>query len=376
MLKCQRSAFSLPDDTHYLNCAYMAPLLRSVEEAGIVGVRRKRNPALIEPEMFFNESEEVRRLFAQLVSGDPERVALIPATSYGMATIARNLLLDRSENMVVLHEQFPSNIYSWRRLAAQTGAQLRTVNGQGAEWNSRILESIDSNTALVAVSSVHWANGTSFDLEAIGRRAHEVGAAFIVDGTQSVGALPIDVGALPIDALVCSGYKWLLGPYSMGFLHVGERFLDGVPLEENWITRAGSERFGELVRYTDAYQPGARRFDVGERSNFALMPMMAAALKQILEWSPQSITEYCGQLMAPTLAALRDFGYEVDPACSAHLFGVGLPAHVSRDGLFRLLQEHSVSVSVRGEAIRVSPHVYNNPKDVERFYDVLALAAR
>lgn len=376
MLSCQRSSFRLPDDTHYLNCAYMAPLLQTVEEAGIMGVRRKRNPALIEPEMFFTESEEVRRLFAQLIGGDAEQVALIPATSYGIATVARNLHLDQSQNMVVLHEQFPSNVYSWRRLASATGACLRTIVGRGNDWSTRILEAIDGQTALVAVSTVHWANGTRFDLEAIGNRAHEVGAAFVVDGTQSVGALPIHAGSLPIDALVCSGYKWLLGPYSMGFLYVGERFLQGTPLEENWITRAGSERFGELVSYTDAYQPGARRFDVGERSNFALMPMMAAALKQVLQWEPRHIADYCSRLMAPSLSAIRALGYYVDPACSAHLFGIGMPDHVNRDSLYSRLQEHRVSVSVRGTSIRVSPHVYNTPADVDRLCGVLALAAR
>ena len=376
MLSCQRSSFRLPADTHYLNCAYMSPLLRMVEEAGIAGIRRKRNPALIEPEMFFTESEEVRQLFAQLIGGDAEQVALIPATSYGVATVARNLRIDPGQNMVVLSEQFPSNVYSWRRLAAETGARLCTVQGQGAGWNDRILEAIDAQTAAVAVSTVHWASGTQFDLEAIGTRSREVGAAFIVDGTQSVGAMPIQVSSLPIDALICSGYKWLLGPYSMGFLYVGERFLSGVPLEENWITRAGSERFGELVHYTDAYQAGARRFDVGERSNFALMPMMAAALQQVIQWEPQRITDYCHRLMAPAIESIRELGYEVDPACSAHLFGIGMPEHVTRDSLYKLLTQHSVSVSVRGSAIRVSPHVYNTPADVERFCEVLALAAR
>ena len=341
-----------------------------------MGVRRKRNPALITPAMFFDESESVRRLFAELIGGDSDQVALIPATSYGIATIARNLELSRENNMVVLHEQFPSNIYSWRRLAAQSGADLRTVSGRGTSWNTRILEAIDSNTAVVAVSTAHWASGTQFDLEAIGMRAHDVGAACIVDGTQSVGALPIDVSSLPIDALICSGYKWLLGPYSTGFMHVGERFLSGIPLEENWITREGSERFGELVSYTDTYQPGARRFDVGERSNFALMPMMAAALRQILQWQPRNITDYCNRLMAPILKEIRALGYDVDPSCSAHLFGVDMPKHVRRDDLYDMLQKQRVSVSVRGAAIRVSPHVYNTPTDVQRFYEVLAMAAR
>ena len=376
MLTCQRSRFSLPDDVHYLNCAYMSPLMHTVEEAGIAGIRRKRNPVQISAQMFFEESDEVRELFARLVGSRARQIAFIPAASYGVATVARNVALSRSQNIVVLHEQFPSNMYSWRRMAQETGAGLRVISGSGAAWNTRILEAIDTNTALVALGTVHWADGIQFDLEAIGERAQDVGAAFIVDGTQSVGALPIDVDALKVDALVCAGYKWIMGPYSSGLMHLGDRFLDGVPLEETWIARKGSERFSELVNYANEYQPGARRFDVGERSNFILMPMLAAALKQLLEWQPRNIQAYCRTLMGPAIEAIRALGYGVSPACSGHLFGVHVPEHVNRSRLKDLLAAYNVSVSFRGEVIRVSPHVYNTPEDAAAFQEVLIRAAR
>ena len=149
---------SLPDDLHYLNCAYMSPLLRSVEEAGIEGVRRKRDPSLIAPEMFYDESDELRRLFARLVGlGDPERVAILPSVSYGIAVAARNARVERGQNVVVLDEQFPSNVYSWMRLCRERDAELRRVGppetreGRAAVWNERLLEAIDTATAVVAV---------------------------------------------------------------------------------------------------------------------------------------------------------------------------------------------------------------------------------
>jgi hypothetical protein len=111
----------------------------------------------------------------------------------------------------------------------------------------------------------------------------------VVDGTQSVGALPIDVQKYRIDALVCGGYKWLMGPYSLGVAYLSEYFDDGIPLEESWMNRRGSDDFQRLVAYEPQYRPGAARYDVGEHSNFILLPMLTAALRQILAWEPAQI---------------------------------------------------------------------------------------
>ena len=378
MLTCQKHLFSLPDDVHYFNCAYMSPLARRVEAAGVAGMQRKRVPATITPTMFFDESNTARRLFAELVNAEAQRIALIPAASYGIAMVAHNLDVQRGQNLVVMHEQFPSNIYTWRRLAQETGAALRTVRPpegphRGERWNEHYIEAIDADTALVTLGAVHWADGTRFDLDAIGRRAREVGAAFVIDGTQSVGALPFDVQRLQPDALICAAYKWLLGPYSIGAAYLGPRFDDGVPLEENWIGRLGSERFGELVNYQEAYQPGALRYDVGERSNFILVPMMVAGLEQVLEWGPTPIQTYCEALTRDLLqeAQALDFVIEDEAWRSAHLFGVRVPEHLSMDRLGEELARRNVSVSVRGDAIRISPHLYNDDADIEALREAL-----
>ena len=293
MLSCQRSAFTLPDGVHYLNCAYMAPLAAAVRAAGIRGIDRRTAPHLIRPEDFFDESDHLRCLFSRVVNApDPKRVAIVPSVSYGLAAVARNVPAARGDNVVVLEEQFPSNVYVWRRLCAERGLELRTIEapppdarGRALEWNIRLLSSIDRRTALVSVPHVHWADGTLFDLERVGERARDCDALLAVDGTQSVGAMPFDIQRVRPDALVCAGYKWLLGPYSTGLAWYGPAFDHGTPIEENWITRRGSEAFAELVRYRDEYQPAALRYDVGERSNFVLLPMLVAALELVLEWT-------------------------------------------------------------------------------------------
>ena len=381
-LTCQRHHFSLPDDFHYLNCAYMGPLPKAAEQAGIEGLRAKRFPQAIAPEDFFRPADELRARFARLVNApEPNRVATVPSVSYAVSTIARNTDIGPGRNVVIMHEQFPGNVYPWRRLVDEKGGELRVVGPagdgvRGEGWTERILDRIDGGTVAVAMGTVHWTDGTRFDLHAVRERTREVGAALILDGTQTVGAVPLDVQALAPDALVVAGYKWLLGPYSLSLAWFGDRYLDGVPLEETWIGRRGSENFAGLVDYSDDYQPGALRFDVGQRSNFALIPALSASLDLVLEWRPERVSAYCRALMAEAFPRLRELGLRVEDDCwrSPHLFGLGLPAGMDAERLKESLVRHRVGVSFRGSSVRVSPNVYNDSTDVDALEAVFAEA--
>ena len=381
MLTCQKSHFALPLGLHYLNCAYMAPLAHRVRTAGIAGIDRRAAPQLIGPRDFFEESDLVRCLFSRIInSPDPNRIAIVPSVSYGLATVARNVRAAAGDNIVVLDEQFPSNVYTWRRLCAERGLTLRTVSppphqagGRAGEWNARVLTAIDRRTAVVAVPQVHWTDGTLFDLEHIGQRARACHALFVVDGTQSVGAFPFDIQRIQPDALVCAGYKWLLGPYSTGLAYYGRVFDDGTPLEEGWITRRDSDVFADLVRYRDDYQGAAVRYDVGERSNFTLLPMLAAALELVLQWTVPAIQDYCRALTAEVTETLRERGYwiEEDTWRGSHLFGVRPPDTGHTAALSSRLSARQVTVSLRGDAIRVAPHLYNDGGDIRALFDAL-----
>ncbi len=378
MLTCQKQAFQLPEGLHYLNCAYMSPLPRASEEAGFEAIKRKRNPTVLGPEDFFRDGERLRSQFGSLVNADPARVAIMPSASYGVATAIRNLPLGPGGTVVMAGEQFPGNVYGWLSAAERTGARTRFVeppNGdhRGAEWNERLLDAIDRDTAVVTLGNVHWTDGTIFDLEAIGRRARDVGAALVVDGTQSVGALPFDVEKVQPDLLVCASYKWLLGPYALALCYVGPRFSDGEPLEETWIARKGSEDFKGLVEYVDEYQPGAVRFDVGERSNFFLLPIQIESLDRVLAWSPEGITEYARHLCGDMLNQAAELGYAVEDEDwrAAHLFGIRMPGDLNLVAVREALSRRNVSVSLRGNALRVSVHVFNDGSDTDALLQVL-----
>jgi selenocysteine lyase/cysteine desulfurase len=382
-LSCQSAAFSLPLDLHYLNCAYLGPLPRTAQQAAIPAIARKANPTTIAPADFFSDSDEARRLFARLINGgDGSRVALIPSVSYGVATVVHNTPIATDQNLVFVGEDFPSDVHAWRKAAAAAGASVRVISPpdgacRGERWNAQVLDAIDGRTAVVAVPHVHWTDGTRFDLTAIGRAARKVGAVFIVDGTQSVGALPCDVAEIQPDALICAGYKWLLGPYSTALAYFGPRYDGGEPIEENWIARKGSDDFRRLAEYENEYAAGAVRYDGGQRSNFILLPMLIAAMRFVLDAAPERIQEYCRRLVREPLARARELGFAVEDERwrAAHLFGLRVPPGLDATRLSQTLKANNVFVSLRGSAVRVSPNVYNNEDDMAALVDALAAAA-
>ncbi|HEY1389145.1 MAG TPA: aminotransferase class V-fold PLP-dependent enzyme [Ktedonobacterales bacterium] len=372
----QRSLFDIPDDIAYLNCSYMSPLPRASREAGQAGVARKSEPWKISAQDFFSESETARGLFAELIGGDPDGVAIVPSASYGVGLAEANLPIASGQTIVLLEDQFPSNVYPWRDLAARRGATIVTVaRPADFDWTTAILAHINEQTGIVAVPHCHWTDGSLIDLARVGERARAVGAALVVDGAQSVGAHPFSVADIQPDFLVAVTYKWLLGPYSLGFVYVAPQWREGAPLESNWITREQSEDFNGLVNYRDAFQPGARRYDMGERSNFALMPIAVASLRQLLAWRVEEIAATLRELTAHIEDGARRVGLDPVPGERrvGHLIGLRSSAPLPPD-LSKQLAAEGIYVSFRGNAIRVSPHLYNTHEEVDRLFAALAKA--
>jgi selenocysteine lyase/cysteine desulfurase len=372
-----RGLFEIPRGITYLNCANMAPQLRSVTEAGLDAVRAKCSPWKLSAPEWFSGAETLRTLAAQLLRVDVGSIALVPAVSYGIAIAAANLPVSPKQSIVLLNYEFPSNVYAWRELARKTGGRIVTVERLAdGSWTKAVEDAIDENTAIVAVPQCHWTDGSKIDLERVGKRVREIGAALVIDASQSLGACPLDVGRVQPDFLVAVGYKWLLGPYGLGYLYVAPKWRQSaVPLEQSWLTRAGSEDFSRLVDYTDEYRPGARRFDMGEFPQFVLVPMAIAALQQILAWGVARIQTTLSALTAKIAQRATECGYLVLPPGErcGHMIGIRHPLGIP-SGLAALLREAKVFVSIRGDSIRIAPHLYNDLDDIDRLFEVLQLA--
>ena len=380
MLSNQSDLFDLDPTATYLNGAYMSAQLKSVTEIGLKALQRKARPNTISGEDFFTDREIVKAEFAQLIGlADKDRTCMIPSASYGLANAAQNIPLKAGDEIILIEEQFPSNVYTWQKLAKATGARIIRITppelapGRASKWNQKLLEAISPNTVIVAAPLVHWADGTLFDLKAVRKKLNEFGGYLVIDGTQSIGAYPFSIEELQPDVVVCAGYKWLMGPYSLGLAYYNERFDNGDPIEDNWINRLHSENFAGLTQYQDAYQPKAGRYSVGESSNFILVPMLAAALKQVNAWGASSIQEYCSAITTSPLQEIAAKGYFIEhPSFRAsHLFGLYVPAHKNLEAIKEELKKAQISVSYRGEAIRVAPHVYNSKEDLRKLASYL-----
>jgi selenocysteine lyase/cysteine desulfurase len=368
MLSCQRQLFDIPDTVAYLNCAYMSPLMKPALDAGIAGLARKANPWKLTADEFFTGSEEFRKTAAQLLNSSADCIAIVSSASYGIQTAARNLIVRTGQSILVLEEQFPSNYYPWQRLAEEKGAALKVISWPGDDdWTTAVLNGLTDDVAIAALPNVHWTSGGQIDLVRIGAACRRLGAALALDLTQSLGALDFDVNEVQPDFAVAASYKWLLGPYSTGLLYVAPKWHNGAPLEEGWIQRANSRDFSSLILYSDEYHSGARRFDMGERSNFALLPAAERAMQQILEWKVTRISETCGALNRQLVAAAAEAGFTapVEQLRAPHYLCLRRKAPIPRE-LTEMLARDKVFVSVRGSSIRATPHVYNTEEDCGR----------
>ncbi len=379
----QKGKYSLPEDIVYLNTAYSAPLSKEAEEIGIKALQEKSKPYNTIDKDFFETPEKLKTAFAQLIDApNSKNIAIIPSVSYGIATIANNVCLRENDEILIIGEQFPSNVYTWKRIANKYNATIKiatapsTEDNRGEKWNQIILDAITEKTAVISMANIHWTDGTIFNLKAIRAKATANKALLIIDGTQSVGALPFSIKEINPDALICAGYKWLMGPYSIGLAYFGAHFNNGIPLEENWINRKYSEDFSGLVNYEDDYKEGAFRYNVGEMSNFNLVPVLTKTIEQLIKWTPEAIQNYCNEITKDAIEELRLMHcfIEEDQYRSKHLFGVKLADNMDMNRLKEEFKANNIFVSVRGEYIRVSCHVFNSKEDLQKLVNCFRLS--
>ena len=373
MIPCQRHLFDIPEDVAYLNTAYMSPLLTSVVSAIDSGSRLKANPWKLKISNFFDDIEEARDLFSTLMHTVASNIAIIPSASYGVQTAANNLHIPEESKILVLSDQFPSNVYPWRRIAERKGAEIKTVNvPDGEAATDHIINALDERVSVCAIANVLWTNGSLIDLEKVKAKCLDCNAELVVDLTQSAGAFDIDLSKIDPAFGIVANYKWMLGPYSTGFLYVSPKYHSGQPLEEGWITRKNSKDFAKLVDYQDQYEPGAIRYDMGQRSNFSLVPGVLEALRQIRKWGIANIQNTLYHSNLVLCKKLSDLGLQIPRAENRgpHFIGAKLPSEAPTN-ILETLAEKKIFISERGGNLRITPHLWNNTNDFERFTETL-----
>jgi selenocysteine lyase/cysteine desulfurase len=376
-----RASFDIPRGTCYLNAAYMTPQPRCVLDATIRGATLRAQPWHITPPDFFVEVENLRAAFARQVGCSPDNIAIVPSASYGVSSAANNLATTEGGVILALEDQFPSNYYAWRRQALASGARFRVVSKEpGRSWADALLGAIELHGSRIEIATLeahHWASAEFVDLETVIPALRDVGARVVLDLTQSIGAYPLDIARLAPDFMVAAGYKWQFCPYGVAFLYVDERYFDGVPIEEAWMGRAGAEDFSRLADFTDQYQPGARRFDMGGKSTFSNIAGALAALRLLEDWGIETISAALAATNGRIADILAEHGFETMLADdrAPHFQGARLPATDPRKLAAQLVHD-GVFASVRGDHLRVAPHLYTDDDDLARFDNALATAVR
>jgi len=368
-----RNLFDIPEDVSYLNFASLSPQLRSVTSGGIQALQKKAAPWKIQAPDWFSGGEELRVHAARVINAAADDIALIASVSYGISIAAANIPVSKGQQIVVMDEEYPSNYYAWRELSKASGAEVLTVKKGEVSWTEALLESISSSTAIVAIANCHWTNGAMVDLVQISEKTRSVGAALVIDASQAMGVYPIDVEAIQPDFLVSVGYKWLLGPYGLGYLYASPKWQkEGRPIEYSWRSKSGSENFAALVNYRDEYQPGARRFDTGELPGFIHAPMSIEALKQLNAWGVPAIQFVLAGLTREVARQASSMGLSFPAGAeqAGHMIGINLPGGIP-EALKEELNKEKIYVGYRGKGIRISPYLYTTMDDIDRLMQVI-----
>lgn len=380
LLTSQKHLFNIPVEITYFNSASLSPSFKTVETAGIEAVINKSHPYKIPSSDFFHPVKNLRKLFAKIIGcNDYNRVVTSPSVSYGMANVANNIKLKKGDEIILVEEQFPSNVYTWRKLAAKFDAKIITINQPKDSsncaqlWNEAILTAITNKTAVISLGQIHWANGIIFNLKAIRQKTWQHHALLIVDGSQSIGVMPFSIEEIQPDALLCAGYKWLFGPYGCAYAYYGPYFDDGNPIEENWSNRLNSEDLAGLTNYQEAYKPLANRYAVGENGSFIYVRMQLAALNEVLNYKPNAIQDYCDSISKNSLNKFKELGCKINESHerAKHLFGVELPNAVDITQLQKELKEQNIYVSFRGKYMRISCYLFNTENDFNKLVNVM-----
>jgi selenocysteine lyase/cysteine desulfurase len=382
MLASQRALFEMPREICYLHSAYYSPLPLRTLEAGRAAVGRKGTPWTLDANFAGQQHERARTAAARLIQADPADIALISSISYGVATAAKVLTVGRGTRVIVLEDDHSSPVLEWHARAQAQGFAVETVRRPDhGDWTSAVLAAIERSGAppvsLASISSVHWSDGGLIDIEKVGAALRKQSAAFLVDATQSAGVLAMDVTRLDPDFVIFPTYKWLLGPYGRAFLYVARRHQQGIPLEQ---TSGGRRdvRAENAVYFTDiSYVPDARRFDMGERDHFISLEMASIGMEMMAEWGAAAIAQRLSMLTERIAEGMRHIGVSV-PARhirAPHILSLGF-ANGMPKGLIEGLASEGIYVAARLGRMRVSPHVYNDEEDADRFAAALARRLR
>lgn len=377
-----REAFFDFEGVTFLNAAGQAPMPRVSARALQQAMEWKKLPHQLPDGAYFELPDRVRALLARLISARPNEIALTTGATGGLAAVAAGIDWRPGDEVLVARGEFPAHFCTWGPLADAGRLQLNVVSPRDRFISADdFIAAIGRHTRLVSASLVRFDDASLLDAARVAAACHAVDAYLLLDVSQCAGAVPLDVRALGADFLVCAGYKWLLSPYGTGFFWVREELIDELrPQPFYWMALEGAERFHLLTVEEMKFRPvsgHARRWDSPETASYFNLPAMEASLQFVLDAAPQTVLDHNTRLLELMLERLpRDRCVLASPDDSARRGPYACIAARSPEksqALFEKLRAEKIFCALRENALRIAPHLYNTPQDIDRL--ILALAA-
>ena len=361
--------FPAAQNSTYLNAANVALMYNGAEKA----IADWQKDVAENGSMNFDESaeasvfDELHVVAARLFNAGPEDIAVGSSATELLSSLAWAVAPGPNTNVVSTDIVFPSTIYPWQRVANYTGCEIRLARGKNSYANpDEIIRLIDKETKVVCISHVEYLGGQRFALARLGAAAHERGALFVVDATQSAGAIPLDAPGDAIDALVCGGYKWLCGPFGAAVMYLDPAL--HTVLEPGLVGFRSHADMWDLRADRLEYPKTAKRFEYSTMA-FGCALGLARSIEYLLNIGIERIFKYNKYLSDELIQGLQDRGVDItSPLNEAERTSIVTARFPGQDSLkiAQKLKAARVTVSCRQDIIRFSPHVYNNKTDIER----------
>ncbi|MCE7733704.1 MAG: aminotransferase class V-fold PLP-dependent enzyme [Candidatus Heimdallarchaeota archaeon] len=373
-----RNAFNDFGDIVFLNASHKGPLPKVSQKAIQQAIELQSEPWNLIDHMWFDIPDMSRDLIAKIIGAEADEIAITTSTSYGINIIAQGIDWQQGDTILMIRGNFPSNVYPWMRLESK-GVVIDFI-----EWTApgdlvtqeQLENKIIPGVKVVAIDYPHWTNGYLMDLKSLKVKCEEVGAWLVLDCTQSIGVIPIDINETPVDAIIASGYKYMLSPYGTGFMYVAKSFQREISVTmPTWMGMSNSKDFGKLNDYEFNPVQSAARYDVGGHSSFLNIMGMNASLEFLLGVGIDKIYAHVLNLLDQLISGLDTTKYTIISDLSPNRRSAMLrfvPKDLSQiQSTLERLKNNKIYVSFRDNGFRVTLHVYNNEVDIRKFLEIL-----
>ncbi|HEY0797656.1 MAG TPA: aminotransferase class V-fold PLP-dependent enzyme [Candidatus Baltobacteraceae bacterium] len=370
-----RAEFALDPGLIYLNHAASGVLPVRTRDALLEGVRRHAASGVLAMAALEAEIPATRESVARLIGATAADIAFIRNTSDGANILARGLDWRAGDEIIISDNEFGANAYPWLALR-EYGVIIRLIATTHERMTPEVLaREINARTRVVAVSWVSFSDGYRHDLAALAAIAHAHGALFFVDAIQAMGAFPIDVRALGIDALFSGGHKWLLALTGLGFLYVEPTLRDALAVR--WPGWRSVANIWDFLAYEQPLAPTAERYENGGQSLLGILALRNS-INVLLQAGVAQIARHIIALTDHLVAGLRDTGAEIDSLRGANISSGIVTFHLpDRDPVElgrRLQREAKIVTTYRPSGIRISPHGYNTMEEIDAVIAALRAA--